>query len=127
LAYSAFAQATISGCQSFPANNFWNTAVDILPVHPLSAAFIAKIGPTAGLRLDDTMPICGQMDGLRQTQRASPLCLESCGTKRLRQGTSITRSALRLLTREVMVRINGRHDITHLTTRMVRPWGSDSA
>ncbi|HUI55477.1 MAG TPA: hypothetical protein VLY04_10920 [Bryobacteraceae bacterium] len=53
----AFAQPTISGCPSFPANNIWNAAVDGLPVHAESGAFIAKIGPAAGLRLDDAMPI----------------------------------------------------------------------
>jgi hypothetical protein len=54
---SAFAQATISGCPSFPANNIWNAAVDRLAVQAESAAFVLKIGPKAGLRLDDTIPI----------------------------------------------------------------------
>lgn len=57
LAGCAPAQSTISGCPAFPANNIWNAAVNTLPVHTESAAFIAKAGPAAGLRLDDTMPI----------------------------------------------------------------------
>jgi len=35
----------IAGCQLFPADNIWNTPVDNLPLHPLSATFIGTIGP----------------------------------------------------------------------------------
>jgi len=54
---TGYPQATIGNCPSFPAGNIWNEAVDDLPVHPQTAAFISKIGPAAGLRMDDTMPI----------------------------------------------------------------------
>jgi hypothetical protein len=54
---TALAQPTVSGCPSFPANNIWNAAVDGLPLHPQSAAFVEKVGAGAGLRLDDTLPI----------------------------------------------------------------------
>jgi hypothetical protein len=42
----------IAGCGIFPADNFWNTAVDTLPVHPNSAAYIASIGAAATLHPD---------------------------------------------------------------------------
>ena len=35
---------TIAGCAVFPANNFWNTPVDRLPVDPNSATYVATIG-----------------------------------------------------------------------------------
>jgi hypothetical protein len=53
----AWAQPTISGCPSFPANNIWNAPVDGLPIHSQSAAFLDKIGTGAGLRLDDVFPL----------------------------------------------------------------------
>lgn len=42
----------IGGCDIFPADNIWNTAVDQLPVHPNSANFIATIGADRGLHAD---------------------------------------------------------------------------
>jgi hypothetical protein len=57
LAACAPAQPTVAGCPSFPADNIWNKPVDNLPVLRESAAFIGKVGPKAGLRLDDLMPI----------------------------------------------------------------------
>src|SRR5689334_17873066 len=35
----------IAGCRLFPADNIWNTPVDNLPLHPLSATYIVTIGP----------------------------------------------------------------------------------
>ena len=46
-----------NNCPAFPANNIWNTAVNNLPVHPNSAAYINSIGAAAGIRYDTTMPI----------------------------------------------------------------------
>lgn len=43
--------------QIFPSNSIWNTPVDALPVQRNSAALVASIGPTAGLRCDDAIPI----------------------------------------------------------------------
>jgi hypothetical protein len=46
------AQATLSSpstCAIFPADHIWNTAVDTLPLHPLSATYLAAIG------LDNTL------------------------------------------------------------------------
>ena len=40
---------TLAGCPVFPADHVWNTPVDDLPVHPNSAAWIAKIGNDTGL------------------------------------------------------------------------------
>ncbi len=40
-----------SGCTIFPANHIFNTAIDALPVHPDSGAFLATIG-THHLHLD---------------------------------------------------------------------------
>src|SRR4051794_16314161 len=43
---------TIGGCPVLPADNIWNTPVDKLPVHPMSAAYINSIGPVSPLRPD---------------------------------------------------------------------------
>ena len=40
----ALAAATIGGCPVFPANNYWNTPVDSLPLHPSSATWVGSIG-----------------------------------------------------------------------------------
>jgi hypothetical protein len=53
----AAAQPSVSGCPVFPANNIWNAAVDHLPVHPNSAAWVSSMGADKGLRLDDTIPL----------------------------------------------------------------------
>jgi hypothetical protein len=42
----------IAGCSLFPDDNFWNTAVDTLPVHPNSTAYIASIGASTALHPD---------------------------------------------------------------------------
>jgi hypothetical protein len=44
LSLSAAAAPTVGGCQVFPSNNIFNTRIDNLPVHPDSAAFVARIG-----------------------------------------------------------------------------------
>jgi hypothetical protein len=43
---------TIGNCPTFPADNFWNTPVDNLPVHPQSQAWINTIGRDQGLHMD---------------------------------------------------------------------------
>jgi len=43
---------TIAGCPIFPGNNVWNARVDLLPVDPHSADYIASIGPNTGLHPD---------------------------------------------------------------------------
>ena len=43
---------SIAGCPIFPANNVWNARVDLLPVDPRSADYIASIGPATGLHPD---------------------------------------------------------------------------
>jgi hypothetical protein len=43
---------TLAGCPVLPVDNVFNTAIDTLPVHPQSAAFIATIGGTRRLHLD---------------------------------------------------------------------------
>ncbi len=40
------------GCAIFPADNIWNTPVDMLPVDPNSAAYIASIGADTGVHPD---------------------------------------------------------------------------
>ena len=42
----------IAGCPIFPADNVWNARVDVLPVDPHSADYIATIGPGTGLHPD---------------------------------------------------------------------------
>jgi hypothetical protein len=45
--------ATSSGeCSIFPADNFWNTPIDDLPVHPQSDAWIDSIGREEGFHMD---------------------------------------------------------------------------
>ena len=52
LATHAFAAASIGGCPVFPANNYWNTPVDTLPLHASSDAWVNSIGATASLHPD---------------------------------------------------------------------------
>ncbi len=42
----------LSGCPLLPANNIWNTPIDLLPVDTNSAAYIATIGVDTGLHAD---------------------------------------------------------------------------
>jgi hypothetical protein len=42
----------IGGCPIFPADNFWNTPVDSLPVHPLSDVWVESIGRDTGFHMD---------------------------------------------------------------------------
>lgn len=49
---SAHAVPTIGGCPVFPANNYWNTPVDSLPLHPSSAAWVNSIGASTRLHPD---------------------------------------------------------------------------
>ena len=46
------APPTVGGCQVFPANNYWNTPIDQLPVHASSAAWVNMIGMTKKLHAD---------------------------------------------------------------------------
>jgi hypothetical protein len=46
------AAPTVGGCPVFPANNYWNTPVDGLPLHPSSATWVSTIGATARLHPD---------------------------------------------------------------------------
>ena len=49
---SAQAAPTVGGCPVFPANNYWNTRVDDLPVHPSSATWVNSIGASTRLHPD---------------------------------------------------------------------------
>jgi len=42
----------IGGCQVFPQDNYWNTPVDGLPVHSLSADWINTIGSATVFHMD---------------------------------------------------------------------------
>jgi hypothetical protein len=44
--------ATIGGCPMFPADNYWNTRVDNLPLHSSSAAWVNSVGPSTRLHPD---------------------------------------------------------------------------
>ena len=48
----AHAAPTIGGCPVFPANNYWNTPVDSLPLHPSSATWVSSIGTSTRLHPD---------------------------------------------------------------------------
>ncbi|HLX23959.1 MAG TPA: hypothetical protein VKR38_11470 [Usitatibacter sp.] len=43
---------SIGGCPVFPSNNYWNTAVDTLPVHASSNTWVNSIGASAKLHPD---------------------------------------------------------------------------
>ncbi len=49
---SAPGPAQIAGCNVFPADNIWNTAVDTLPLDPNSAAYVNAIGASRTLNAD---------------------------------------------------------------------------
>jgi hypothetical protein len=42
----------LGGCPLFPANNFWNTPIDSLPIHPESDAWIDHIGRSESFHMD---------------------------------------------------------------------------
>jgi hypothetical protein len=46
------AAPTIGGCPVFPANNYWNTPVDSLPLHASSATWVNSIGTATRLHPD---------------------------------------------------------------------------
>jgi len=46
------APPTIGGCQVFPTDNYWNTPVDTLPVHPFSSVWVATVGNATKLHPD---------------------------------------------------------------------------
>ena len=48
----ARAAPTLGGCPVFPADNFWNTPVDSLPLHPSSATWVSSIGTSTRLHPD---------------------------------------------------------------------------
>ena len=43
---------TIANCPMFPADNFWNTPIDKLPIHPQSDVWIDSIGRQTGFHMD---------------------------------------------------------------------------
>lgn len=46
------APPTLAGCPVFPVDHVWNARVDALPVHPLSDAYVATIGPDSPVHPD---------------------------------------------------------------------------
>ena len=52
LVSTAHAAPTLGGCPVFPANNYWNTPVDILPVHASSGPWVNSIGSSTKLHPD---------------------------------------------------------------------------
>jgi len=49
---AAWAAATIGGCPVVPSNNYWNTPVDTLPLHPSSATWVNSVGAATKLHHD---------------------------------------------------------------------------
>jgi len=43
---------SLGSCQIFSADNYWNTPVDTLPVHPLSSQWVNSIGSSRGFHMD---------------------------------------------------------------------------
>jgi hypothetical protein len=54
---AVWGQATIAGCQIFPANNVWNRRIDTLPVHMRSQDYILSGGLGKRLVVDPSMPL----------------------------------------------------------------------
>jgi hypothetical protein len=52
LATVADGAPTLGGCPMFPANNYWNTPVDDLPLHPSSTTWVNSIGAATKLHPD---------------------------------------------------------------------------
>jgi hypothetical protein len=52
LAAPVLAAPTIGGCPVFPANNYWNTPVDNLPLDASSATWVSSIGASTRLHPD---------------------------------------------------------------------------
>ena len=48
----SFAGPTVAGCSIFPADNYWNTPIDTLPLHANSDAWVTSVGKTARLHAD---------------------------------------------------------------------------
>jgi len=46
------ATASVGGCRVLPADNYWNTRVDQLPVHPRSGAWLRHMSPSSDLHPD---------------------------------------------------------------------------
>src|ERR1041384_3140254 len=51
LAATAYSQ-TVGNCPVLPADNIWNTRVDLLPVSPNSATYVSTIGSGTGMHAD---------------------------------------------------------------------------
>jgi len=51
LAATAYSQ-TVGSCPVLPADNIWNTRVDLLPVSPNSATYVSTIGSGTGMHAD---------------------------------------------------------------------------
>ena len=49
---STMSLAVIGPCPLFPADNYWNTPITNLPVHPSSAAWVNTIGSNRGFHMD---------------------------------------------------------------------------
>jgi hypothetical protein len=49
---TAVAAPTIGSCPVLPANNYWNTPVDTLPVHESSGLWVNSIGAATKLHPD---------------------------------------------------------------------------
>ena len=58
---------TLAGCQMLPADNIWNTPIDQLPVHPLSASYLSSIGNAVGLHADFGTVYNGAPNGIPYT------------------------------------------------------------
>ena len=46
------APPSVGGCQIFPADNYWNTPIDQLSLHPMSNTWVASVGNTTRLHAD---------------------------------------------------------------------------
>src|SRR5258706_3137556 len=57
------------GCAVFPADNYWNSRVDSLPVHAASAAWVSAIGTATQLHPDFSNDLA---DGFGFTPRVVP-------------------------------------------------------
>jgi hypothetical protein len=54
----------VAGCPTFPADSIWNTRVDHLPVHAMSASYMASIGTSRGVHPDFGTVFNGAPNGI---------------------------------------------------------------
>ena len=74
-----------AGCPMMPADSYWHADVSSLPVHARSAAWVASIGATAGLKADFGSGTVGRRPDRHPVRRRRRRPAEGAGRLRLRR------------------------------------------